>query len=281
MGQPRPRAAQGQLHAGADQPEHPLGLLPHQRGQSRHRRQPADLGRRARPSTRSTARPGESSGGSAARRATSARPGRAVQRPAQRPAGGRTRTRSGSSTTATAAGRPPEPVAGDRRQVDTKAKTATLVSSVQHPDGLIGAVPGQRPAAARRPPVRRLGTARSLLGVRLRRQPALRRPGAGRLRHLPRLPLALGRQPPTAPTVVADKAGPTRSASTRSGTAPPRSTAGSSFPAVTRGRCPRSASVAGTGSNHDLSPHRATYVEVVALDARAGRSAAHGCRVSD
>ena len=86
-------------------------------------------------------------------------------------------------------------LAGDLVHLDLKAKTATLVSSIAAPGRPLGGLAGQRAAAARRPHVRRLGPARALLGVRLQRQPALGRRPPGRLRHLPRLPLALGRAP--------------------------------------------------------------------------------------
>ena len=78
-------------------------------------------------------------------------------------------------------------------KIDTAAKTATLVKSIEHPDGVIANSQGGLAAPRQRRRVRRLGQRRPPLRVRQRRQPAVGRPGTDRLRQLPGLPIPVGR----------------------------------------------------------------------------------------
>ena len=155
--------------------EHALRLLPHQLGQPRHRRQPADL--RPPHLDRLQGRPQDGRRHLAARRqgAATSSSAPASSSPGSTTPCRRAPTRSASSTTSRTGRRSCPRSRVIRVHLDLKAKTATLVSSIEHPDGLSARLAGQRPAAARRRHLRRLGPARPLLRVRLQRQPALRR----------------------------------------------------------------------------------------------------------
>ena len=89
---------------------------------------------------------------------------------------------------------------GERRRsralwipLDRQAGTATLVRTAQHPLQILAGHPGQRAAAPERRHVLRLGVAGAHLRAEPRRGAAARPAPAARLRHVPRLPPALGR----------------------------------------------------------------------------------------
>ena len=82
-------------------------------------------------------------------------------------------------------------------KLDPRWRTATLIASDDQPEGLVGAVAGERPDDPRRRAVRGVGSASLLLGVRPLRTARVQRRVPDRREHLPRLrsPLASGRVP--------------------------------------------------------------------------------------
>ena len=132
---------------------------------------------------------------------------------------------------------------------DQRNHTATLVRSFEHPDGLSRRLAGRRAGAARTAtPFVGWGQLGRVLRVRPVGNLLFDATAAG-LRHLPRLPLRLGRRSPTARRRRPRRATPTaRRPSTRSGTARPRWRAGASLGGRTPTTCAAWRPRAGMGS---------------------------------